>query len=424
MSPNSFSKFFGQSQGLMHRISLTGLAIGMGLSLGVLSLTALVTAAPPPGWTLLDGTGGLVDFALVASSRVSPTLYAAASDNQLSTGAIFSGTGEFGGPAWTNVFTGTPFIEVAIDPVTPTILYAGSYTDLFWRSQNGGISWTQSINGLNTPLGSVFAIQAASSPTLTVGTDDGVFFSSDGGDTWFASGLSGLNVYSLKYDGDVLVAGTNAGVQRSLDDGLNWTVATTDVVASDVNVLLKAGQVLYAGAGDGSTPGGVFTSTDQADSWSFAGAGITTTLAPTTPLAVRALVASQRAPRVVLAATGEGVYVTGNHGQSWFPSKVVLIGSAKSAWSLASSGTVLETVYAGTEGGVFSQPLFSLGCPALYANVNNAGGSANVVNGADITQIAGQWHTGSTQEDMDDSGRVTVLDIMIAASVMSSTCTP
>jgi hypothetical protein len=382
----------------------------------VLPNPAWLAAAPQAGWTLLDTTDGLIDFALLPVGQVSPTLYAATFDASL-TGAIFTGTA--GGPAWTNVLTGSPFIALAVNPVTPSLVYAGSYTDQFWQSSDAGINWTQTITGLSTPGGSVFTILPTSATTLYVGTDDGVFLSIDRGNNWAQSGttLTGSDVYALERDGGVLVAGTNSGTRRSFDDGLTWTVPTTDVAASDVNALLKSGRVLYAG-----TDTGVFTSTDQADTWVFASTGLTTTLAPTDTLYVRALATSHRSPRVVLAATAEGVYVTGDWGQTWQPGKEALTGSARSVWSLATTGQVFETAYAGTEGGVYSLPLFDLGCPVLYANLDDSGASASAVTTADFNVITTKWRTGNRQADLDDSDTVDVRDVMIATSVWGSQC--
>jgi photosystem II stability/assembly factor-like uncharacterized protein len=391
-----------------------GLVVG---ALAILPTAAWIVAAPQATWTLLDDTDGLVDFALAPRGQVSPTLYAATASADLVTGAIFTGTA--GGPAWTSVLTGSPFIAVALNPITPGLVYAGSFADLFWRSADGGVNWTQTITGLNTPGGSVFTILPTGATTLYVGTDSGVFLSDDGGDNWSLSGLDGSDVYALERDTGVLVAGTDAGTSRSLDDGLTWTAATTDVTALYVSALLKSGRVLYAGADTGA-----FTSTNQADEWVFASTGLTTTIAPTTTLEVRALATSHRAPRVVVAATREGVYVTGDWGQTWWPSKETLTGSAKSVWSLATTGLVFETVYAGTEAGVYSLPLFDLGCPALYANLDNTGASANAVTAADFTPIRTRWRTDSRAEDLDDSGLVDVRDLMIATGVWGSQCTP
>jgi photosystem II stability/assembly factor-like uncharacterized protein len=404
------------------------LVLTLGLLFGVLVVLpgpAWLVAAPQAGWTPLDDTDGLVDFALAPRGQVSPTLYAATANASLTDGAIFTGTA--GGPAWTDVLTGSPFIAVALNPVTPGLVYAGSFADLFWRSADGGVNWTQSITSLSTPGGSVFTILPTGATTLYVGTDDGVFLSDDGGGNWSLSGLDGSDVYALERDGGVLVAGTDAGTSRSLDDGVTWTAPTTDVAASDVSALLKSGRVLYAGTIDlagGLANNGVYTSTDQADEWLFASTGLTTTAAPTAFLDVRALAASHRAPRVVIAATGEGVYVTGNWGQTWWPSKETLTGSAKSVWSLATAGLVFETVYAGTEAGVYSLPLFDLGCPALYANLDNTGASANAVTAADFTPIRTRWRTDSRAEDLDDSGLVDVRDLMIATGVWGCQCTP
>jgi len=53
---------------------------------------------------------------------------------------------------------------------------------------------------------------------------NGVFRSSDNGDTWTSSGSSGASVLSLAVNSvEHLLAGYRGGLARSADNGVTWT---------------------------------------------------------------------------------------------------------------------------------------------------------------------------------------------------------
>src|SRR5207249_2244542 len=113
---------------------------------------------------------------------------------------------------------------LAIDPQTPTTLYAtsGSYVgSLFiggvFKSTDGGESWSAVSAGLpNLPVPAL-AIDPQTSTTLYAGTQGGgVFKSTDGGESWsdFNTGLTNLLVSSVVVDPrrpTTLYAGTQGG---------------------------------------------------------------------------------------------------------------------------------------------------------------------------------------------------------------------
>ena len=96
-----------------------------------------------------------------------------------------------GGSSWSAVNTGLPdyanVLALAIDPTTPTTLYAGTYGGVF-RSLNGGSSW-QATGLTNTDVHAL-AINPTTPTTLYAGTwDRGVLRSLNGGSSWQATGL-------------------------------------------------------------------------------------------------------------------------------------------------------------------------------------------------------------------------------------------
>ena len=101
---------------------------------------------------------------------------------------------------------------VAIDPLTPSTLYAGTNFGVS-KSTNGGGNWT--TGGPNTGVASL-AIDPLTPSTLYAGTGGGVFRSTDSGGSWTEvnSGLSNTVVASLVIDPrtpSTLYAGTDGG---------------------------------------------------------------------------------------------------------------------------------------------------------------------------------------------------------------------
>jgi len=119
---------------------------------------------------------------------------------------------------------GGHILALAIDPQTPTTLYAGivELTGFFksifkstcgvYKSTDGGASWQ--ATGLTNLLVQALAIDPQTPTTLYAGTYGGVFKSTDGGARWQATGLTDHLVPALAIDPQTpttLYAGTYGG---------------------------------------------------------------------------------------------------------------------------------------------------------------------------------------------------------------------
>ena len=101
-----------------------------------------------------------------------------------------------------------------------------------WKTQNNGQTWEPIHHNLpSTPIFSL-VISPANPNFLYIGTEVGVFASSDGGDHWspaFAGSSADTLVYSLVVSAsspstpDIIYAGTEDGVFASKDDGETWS---------------------------------------------------------------------------------------------------------------------------------------------------------------------------------------------------------
>jgi photosystem II stability/assembly factor-like uncharacterized protein len=301
-------------------------------------------------WTSDGPLGGGTVRALAINPTTPTTLYAG-TDGGCPTacgGGVFQSTD--GGGSWSAVNTGLTsknVLALAINPTTPTTLYAGTYSGGVFQSTDGGGSWSAVNTGLNTQVYAL-AINPTTPTTLYAGTFGGVFRSTDGGSSWSAvnTGLTMLNVFTLAINPTTpttLYAGPGGGgVFQSTDGDSSWSAVNTGLTTLDVRALAinpTAPTTLYAG----TNGGGVFQSTDGGGSWSAANTGLINTQ-------VWALAINPTTPTTLYAGTiGSGVFQSTNGGSSWSAVNTGL--TSLYVFTLAINPTTPTTVYAGTEGG-------------------------------------------------------------------------
>jgi photosystem II stability/assembly factor-like uncharacterized protein len=83
-------------------------------------------------------------------------------------------------------------------------------------------------------------------------------------------GLGNSRVNSLIRLDTAIFAGTyGGGVYRSIDNGLNWTIANTGLTNGFISVLYANGATLFAG-----TLNGIYRSTDNGVNWASISFGL------------------------------------------------------------------------------------------------------------------------------------------------------
>src|SRR5207249_2360469 len=121
---------------------------------------------------------------LAFASQMSSTIYA----------GIDRGTGVYksadGGNTWNPLNTGlsgASVVALAIDPIAPATIYAATNTPTSGviKSINGGASWVSVNNGLSgTGLIYSLAIDSVSPSKIYLGSNGGLFKTTDGGTSW------------------------------------------------------------------------------------------------------------------------------------------------------------------------------------------------------------------------------------------------
>lgn len=243
--------------------------------------------------------------AMAFSSATPPVLFV----GTLGSGVFFTTNGSFftqvsnglGTPAFQNV------LALAADPTSAMTLYAGLFSGAYKTTNAGGL-WEPINSGLvsrftmDTAAIRSIAVDPISPSTLYAGTSDsGEFKSTNGGAAWGMPGLvGGGNVDVLVVDPqnpETLYAVTTNGVYKSVDGATTWE-PRNDGLGTGVRALIldpSTPSTLYAGL----FGGGVFKSTDGAEHWVSINFGLT-------DVNVLALGISSDAPATIYAGTNGG----------------------------------------------------------------------------------------------------------------------
>ncbi|GEM_PF-2891958 len=174
---------------------------------------------------------------------------------------------------------------LAIDPATPTTLYAGNFElpsmatgDSFLiKSTDGGLTWGHVPDFPGGEL-RAYALLVDSSGVLYAGGTGtpNLVKSSDGGSTWIDVALPSPNfIYSLALDPNgTLMAGTlDNGAYRSTDGGLTWTQINAGLRGSRVSALALDPE--QAGSFHAATDLGFYLTGNSGDLWQERSEGLT-----------------------------------------------------------------------------------------------------------------------------------------------------
>jgi photosystem II stability/assembly factor-like uncharacterized protein len=254
-------------------------------------------------------------------------------------GGVFRSTDD--GASWSPINNGISNLSIYALASGPngsggTNLYAGAFLGDLYRSTNDGASWT-ALAGV--PYGyNVNALTTGAPGTVLAGTMNGIYRSTDFGATW--TRVFTLYGFGFARHGTTLYAATSSGVYRSTNDGVTWNPINTGMNFTWVRAVAAvpngSGVALFAAAG------GVMRSTDNGATWTPVNNGLTT-------ISVFALTTAPNAGggTDLYAGTGEGVFRSGNLGDSWVDMSFVYSGVRK--LEVTPTGRVL----AGTENDIF-----------------------------------------------------------------------
>ena len=305
-------------------------------------------------------------------------------------GAVFAGTSKLpglgGGRIW----------AVAASPTDPKLLLAATDEGVY-RSGDGGDTWDQTtLKG--TRVWTVGFDARDPHPAFAGLDQKGVQRSDDGGKTWVdaSDGLTNMDARSFGFSLQGIAVGTRSGVDVSAD-GKKWRTAGLDGYSvSAVAVAANQPQLVLVAGVDGAPAGAagfLFRNSGGGVEWQTLQSGLPAT-AVVSSVSAGALPAGGQA-RPLLVTTSKGTFHSGDGGNTWtssngVPDQVTLTASA---YSPADPNLVYAGADAGgSTGGVLmrstdSGATFAAVADALPAGQTNVDALA-VVAGTPPTVVA------------------------------------
>jgi hypothetical protein len=199
-------------------------------------------AAINGGWQI-NGIGKIIK--IVPHPSILTTLYACSASGGIfvSNNSAVSWTGLSG-----SFLPGVQFGCLAIDPLTPSVLYAGTgeptYAQQYgwggfgvFKSTNGGATWIQVNNTMGNVLVSDLVINPANTQEVVATTRNGIYKTTNGGSTWtqtLVAASQWIQQIARQGTGTNLVAIGNSRFYRSTDFGSNWTTTDLDPANSAI----------------------------------------------------------------------------------------------------------------------------------------------------------------------------------------------
>lgn len=213
---------------------------------------------------------------------------------------------------------------IAIHPVRPEILYVTT-NDRIYKSRDGGESWTSLTEGLGAARVLSLAIHPSMTSTVYAGTlGDAVYRSVDGGQRWtiINAGLKEhvtvVNAFTFHpKDPNTIYAATTVGIFKTTNAGMLWEEMPNKGMDSVyvVPILIDHANptVIYVG-----TSGGVYRSNNGGQTWGPRHRGmIDQEMHTGLALGINTLAQDPDLPAILYAGTTRGAYKTTNGGESW-----------------------------------------------------------------------------------------------------------
>lgn len=201
------------------------------------------------------------------------------------------------GANWILKTNGLPSIGLQKMGIYGQTILISAITSKLYRSTDNG----NSFNLITVPTGIAFAL---SQNNYFLGSNNGVYKSTDDGLNWTTAGLTGNTLNVMKFNGNSLFAGTNSnGIYLSTDYGSTWTQRNNGLTTLNIKSICFSGVNVYCG-----TDSGIFISTNNGNSWNSAGMELKGN---------SNFVMTSNTTTVFTGTSASGVYSTTNNGANW-----------------------------------------------------------------------------------------------------------
>lgn len=235
--------------------------------------------------------------------------------------------------------------KLAFDPGDPSIAYAATDNGIF-RSSNGGQSWVGSVELLGTSVMDV-AVANSDPQTVFASTSYGLYKSSDRGVTWTTvHNFGSYKVAVARQNANVVYSLSTSGPIRSSDGGVTFGNTGSGLPAvNSVSALVidpQNADTVYVSYLLSSA--GVYKSVDGGANWTSAGRGLP-------PLQYFSLVIDPSNASTLYVGAGGGIYRSTDGAASWTALQTTLSDAFYYSLSI-SAATSPSTLVAGTSRGL------------------------------------------------------------------------
>ncbi len=313
------------------------------------------------------------------------------------------------GATWSTVPNGPAGVFAGNMVVGAGKLFATTFGDYLYSSVNGGGSWNQITAGLTTANINSISIFGFK---ILLGTDDGVFISTNGGGSFSPAGLQNEFINVVYISGNYLFAYGPGGLKQSTNSGTSWIPFDPAIPYSDVTEFLVSGNKVFA-----TTSGILMSSNVNAPTWSQT--------AFNTPIDFNYSIC--KSGTEIIVGSNRGVFGSTDNGLTWNAKTNGL--QVQNVNGITTSGT--DTVFAGAS--IYGVSKFSNGnwnySGLAQLNSNHMKSRGNEVYSASDFGIHKTTDGGNTWQFINNVGpspvtgfcqRVEVKDTLVLGACLQS----
>ncbi len=189
----------------------------------------------------------------------------------------------------------------AVELIQDTLLFVGSDgSGLIIYNMNDSLGWP--IHSFTDQ--SIFDILAIDPYNIYYGSSNGIFHSTNIGQTWINLGLEERKIYSLKFRNNYFYAGSDSGLYKSIDQGLSWQLIKFGNIQPTIHdILFVDSETICLG-----TSFGTYFSYDNGNTWFLENSGIDALSGVLDILTIN---------DTIYVASLDGLYQSFNNGQDW-----------------------------------------------------------------------------------------------------------
>ncbi|MDF0676644.1 MAG: hypothetical protein P0120_20265 [Nitrospira sp.] len=232
-----------------------------------------------------------------------------------------------GGGTWERFpsFSARRVTTLAIDPLLPATIYAGTMGDAVYKSPDGGQHWLPHNVGLKEHVSFVnqFVFHPALSEKIYIATTVGAFLTKDAGREWEErmNGMKEVHIVTSiainPKDPTILYGGTTGGMYRTDDGAMSWKKVNNGLIPeSELMASMALGvnaieidrtnpDIVYAG-----TTKGLFRTTNSGEQWERIGQSLTDPF-------ISSILLHPTEPSQLYVGGPKGVWKSSDGGKTW-----------------------------------------------------------------------------------------------------------